>query len=449
MKTFFGILLFVAQLPGIALAQQRDVTVTVYQSNLALVREIRSLQLQTGVTEVEFIDVPARIDPTSVYFVSLTAPDDLRIVEQNFEYDLVGADKLLQKHIDRNVILETKDGTTYSGLLLSASAKETILKDSQGQVKIVTQANVENITFPEPVENLITKPTLVWKLSNSRNGKHETEIGYLTRGIRWHAEYVGIANEDDTSLDIGGWVSLDNKSGASFENARLKLVAGDVNLASSVRLQRTEALMAADAAPAFQEKPFFEYHLYTLQDRTTVANNQVKQISLFEPTDVITEKKYVYDQKRDKSKVGVFLNFENSKKSGLGKPLPRGKVRLYKRDDDDALVFLGEDNIDHTPENETVRVFSGFAFDIVAERTQKERKALGKTSWDEGWEIELRNSKDTAVSVKIIEHFNNGWEIIAHSQAYEVRDANTITFDLDVPGKNRSAISYTVRYHRN
>jgi hypothetical protein len=430
--------------------QERDVTITLYQADLGLVREVRPLQLEKGRAEVEFLDVPARIDPTSVYFLSLTAPQAVRIIEQNYEYDLVDAAKLLDKHIDHEVMLETKDGTIYTGILLSSSSRESILKDELGRVKIITRSNIENVSFPRPIANLITRPTLLWTIDNSRAGKHDAEIGYLTSGIHWHAEYVGISSDDDTRLDLGGWVSIDNRSGASYPDARLKLVAGDVNRIMPPRFRKGAQTMMVEAAPpTFEEKSFYEYHMYTLQGRTTVANNQVKQISLFAPAAVAVGKEYSYDSQVNARKVGVHLVFDNNREAGLGIPLPQGKIRVYKRDTDQSLVFIGEDHLDHTPKNETVRIFSGFAFDLVAERTQKERQTLGKTSWEESWEIELRNSKDKDVMVMVIEPLRHDWEIISHSHAYEMKDANTLTFALRISGNNRAVVSYTVRYRRN
>ena len=307
------------------------------------------------------------------------------------------------------------------------------------------------MAFPKLPDGLITRPTLVWSINCQQAGKHQTELGYLTNGIQWHAEYVGVVNKDDTILELSGWVSVDNKSGATYENAKLKLVAGDVHRAQDIRPLRRgrgQAEMMIASAPQFEEKAFFEYHLYTLQRPATVANNQIKQISLFSPTEVKVNKTYSYNGARDRKKVRVNLEFENKKTSGLGMPLPKGKVRVYKRDDDKSLVFIGEDFIDHTPKDEKVRVYVGNAFDIVGDRTQKERKSIGKTAWEETWQIKLRNHKEESVRVTIIEHVNFGWEILRNTHEYKKKDAATIEFSIEIPKDAEVVVEYVVRYNR-
>ncbi len=450
-KSLFSLLL-VAGLAPQSFGQAHDVAVTIYNSNLALVRDVRQLELRKGRSEIKFQDVAAQIDPTSVYFSSLTSAEDVAILEQNFEYDLVNSAKILQKYVDQEIRLSTKQGGTFTGTLLSGSGQDVILQESDGGIKIVSRNTVDNIAFPSLPQGLITRPTLVWLLDNKKAGKHQTEVGYLTGGIQWHAEYVGVVNEGDTELELAGWVSIDNKSGATYDNATLKLVAGDVHRAQQ-RLRKTyqarvQALEMSAAPDGFQEKAFFEYHLYTLQRRATVGNNQVKQISLFPATDVKVEKKYAYDGARDARKVRVNLEFDNRKTNGLGMPLPGGKVRAYKKDDDGALIFLGEDFIDHTPKDETVRITIGNAFDVVAERTQKKRQSIGKNTWEETWEIKLRNHKKEAVRISVVEHLGSDWEIIRKSHDFQQKDANTLEFAVDVPKDGETILTYTVRYNR-
>ncbi len=434
-------------------SQDKEIGLTIYNSNLALVKDVRTLQLSKGISEIRFQDVAAQIDPTSVYFASVTAADKVAILEQNYEYDLVNASKILQKYVEQEIRLETKEGTAYSGTLLNASGKDVILREPDGGIKIVGRDAVENMAFPKLPDGLITRPTLVWSIDCQQAGNHKTEVGYLTSGIQWHAEYVGVANKDDTVLELSGWVSLDNKSGATYENAKLKLVAGDVHRAQDVRPLRkgrgyAEQLMATGAAPQFEEKAFFEYHLYTLQRPATVANNQIKQISLFPPTEAKVNKTYSYDGARNQKKVRVNLEFENKKKFGLGMPLPKGKVRVYKRDDDKSLVFIGEDFIDHTPKDEKVRVYVGNAFDVVGERIQKERKSIGKTAWEETWQIKLRNHKEESVQVTVIERLRFGWEILRKTHDYKKKDAATIEFNIVIPKDAEVVVEYVVRYNK-
>lgn len=432
-------------------SQNQQIGLTVYNNNLALVKEVRTLKLAKGISEIKFQDVASQIDPTSVYFASLTAPDKVAILEQNYEYDLVSSAKILQKYVDREIELEAKEGVRYSGTLLNASGKDVILRETDGSIKIVNMGTIVNMAFPKLPEGLITRPTLLWKIDCEQEGEHKTEVGYLTTGIQWHAEYVGVTNEEDTLLELGGWVSIDNKSGATYKDAKLKLVAGDVHRAIERRIPKVyyETLAAQTAAKRqFEEKAFFEYHLYTLQRAATVANNQIKQISLFPPTKVKVVKKYSFDGARDKTKVRVNLELENNEENGLGIPLPKGKVRVYKQDEDKSLIFVGEDFIDHTPKDEEVRVYVGDAFDIVGKRTQKDRRTIGKQSWEETWEIKLRNHKEESVEVTIIEHLQPDWEILRNTHEYTKRDAQTIEFLVKVPKSGEVGVEYVVRYSR-
>ena len=221
------ILVFTTTLFG---GQKNELAVTVYNNNLALVREIRSIELKKGVQEFRFVDVAARIDPTSVHFKSITDEKSINLLEQNFEYDLVGKERLLEKYVDQEIVVATREGNVFHGTLLASKSGDIILQNKDGAVFVVNKAAIENVQFPSLPEGLITRPTLVWLLDCAKAGKQNSEISYLTKGISWHAEYVAVTNEDDTQLEMSGWVSIDNKSGATYKQARLKLVAGDVNI---------------------------------------------------------------------------------------------------------------------------------------------------------------------------------------------------------------------------
>ena len=446
--SFFGLVL----LAGHLFAQKTDIALTVYNNNLALVKDSRTLTLKKGANTVEIQDVAAQIDPTSVYFSPENLSGAVTILEQNYEYDLISQDKILQKYIDHDIRLETKDGTTYTGKLLSFSGGGVVLQDKDNGIKMISRATVENISFPKLPEGFISKPTLVWQLSCSKAGAYPTEIGYLTSGIQWHAEYVGVIDEKDSQLQLSAWVSIDNKSGATYKNAKLKLVAGEVHRAEREKplmyLQKAATEMTQAGRQQFGEKAFFEYHLYTLKRPADVANNQIKQISLFPSTQTTVTKTYSYFAARDAKHVRVYLDFKNEKKSGLGVPLPKGKIRLYKRDSDGGLIFIGEDFIKHTPKNEPVKVNVGNAFDIVAERKQKDRRSLGKQSWQESWEITLRNHKKAGVHVAVTERLQPNWEIVKHSHEFTRRDSQTIEFKVPVPADGETVVAYTVRYAR-
>ncbi len=427
-----------------------DVGLTVYNNDLGLVKDTRSLEFEQGTTTLKFTDVAAAIDPTSVSFSVTESPDAVRILEQNYQYDLVGADKILQKYIDRSIQVITKEDKLFEGVLLSASGGLT-LQEADGGIRIVDREHVRDLHFPKLPEGLITRPTLVWLLDSDLAGSHDAEVRYLTKKIKWHAEYVATVSANDQSLNIGGWVSIDNRSGATYENAKLKLIAGDVHTVEEKRPRRfTDAMALAvpRAAPQFEEKEFFEYHMYTLSRRSTVRDNETKQISLFAPTDVTAKKIYTFEGARDNKKVRVNLEFENSEEAGLGMPLPKGKIRVMKADEDGSLEFVGEDLIDHTPKDEKVRVYLGNAFDIVGERVVKDQRSVTRTTGEEDIEITLRNHKNDAVTITVIERIWGDWSILKSSHEYRKKDATTVEFDITVPADGEEVLTYTYRTFR-
>lgn len=444
----FGLVLFPFLSPD-AGAQGKQVSITIYQNNYGLVRDVREMELKAGVQEIRFMDVASRIDPTSVHFKSLTAPDQTAILEQNYEYDLVSAEKILQKYIDQSVQLFTKEGKIFEGKLLSAGGN-VVLEKKDGGIQSISLANVQNVDFPRLPAGLITRPTLVWHLSNEKDGKHRMETSYLTEGIGWHAEYVALVNKDDTALDLSAWVSVDNQSGTDYENAKLKLIAGDVHRATPPppRHMDYEIQSMAKAAPArqFEEKAFFEYHLYTLQRPATIKNNQIKQLSLFPTATTPVKKIYEYDGSKNEKKINVKLEFINSEKNGLGIPVPAGKVRVYKSDEDQSQIFIGEDQIDHTPKDEKIRLYVGDAFDVVGERKQINYKQLGDRAREETWEITLRNHKKEDIEVLVTEHLWGDWEIRESSHPYNKKDAGTIEFVIPVKKDAEAIVKYTVLY---
>ncbi len=427
----------------------QEVAITVYNQNRALVREMRSLTLESGTSTVSFTDVAARIDPTSVHFKSITSPDKLSILEQNFEYDLVSAYKIMEKYVDQEVRLVMKEGEIFSGQLLSASQSDIILKNKGGGIQIVRGDKVQHFDFPNLPEGLVTRPTLVWMINNQGQKQQKTEVSYLTEGVDWHTEYVAVTDAKDKNIDLSGWVSVNNQSGTTYNNAKLKLVAGDVNRAEPERRDLRKAkglMMESAAAPQFEEKAFFEYHLYTLQRKTTLKNNQTKQVSLFPPARAKAQKIFLYDGSRYGKKVRVNIEFQNKKSDGLGLPLPEGKIRVYKEDVDGALEFIGEDRIEHTPVDEKVRVYLGNAFDIVGERTEKSQNKISKRSWEQEIEISLRNHKKESVEIVVVEHLWGDWSIQESSHSHVKKDANTAEFKVKVPADGEVTVSYRVLF---
>jgi hypothetical protein len=389
---------------------RRETAITVYNVNLGLVKEVRDVSLGRGVAALEFRDVASKIQPETVHIKSLSGK--LSVLEQNYQYDLLSPQKLLEKYVGRKVKVFRWNEVTgrdeeHDAEVLSAN-DGTILRVGDE----ITFGYPGRISFPEIPENLIAEPTLVWLL-DSAAPKHKLEVSYLTGGMTWRADYVLVVDSEDAAGDLNGWVTLNNTSGAGYENARLKLVAGEVHRAEEEDVFRREVkFMAAAAKPQFREEAFFEYHLYTLERPTTLRDNEQKQISLLEAAGVKIDKRLVFrgepyyfqtacGRVQSNQKVGVFLDLENKKERGLGMPLPKGTVRVYKADAEGSLQFIGEDRIDHTPRDERVRIKMGEAFDVVGDRVQTDWKKLGSCGSESAWEVSLRNHKDEDAVVRV------------------------------------------------
>jgi hypothetical protein len=429
----------------------RSLALTVYNQDLGVVKEQRRLRIPAGIGWVRFRDVPARIDPTSVH---LRAADDreLAVLEQNYEYDLVSSEKILERYLDSAVKVILEEGRLYEGTLLSAGSGTLVLGDTglDEGIVILSREKVTDIQFPALPQGLITRPTLAWLLSApSGDAEREIEVSYMTSGMNWHAEYVAIVAADDRSLDLGGWVSVENRSGATYPDAELQLVAGDVQRVAVPKPTRVRqmAMETQGLGAGFEEESFFEYHLYSLGRRTTLRDNETKQISLFDPAVCEVTKLYECNPHRDASKVRVVLEAENRQAAGLGRPLPAGKVRAYKRDAAGRMQFIGEDRIDHTPRDEKLRITVGKAFDLVAERTELATRRPGPRTRETDVEIELRNRKeDERVAIVLQEDLNGYWEIEQASHEYEKKSATRIEFTVAVRPGETETITYTVRY---
>ncbi|HET6370307.1 MAG TPA: DUF4139 domain-containing protein, partial [Nitrospiria bacterium] len=321
--------------------------------------------------------------------------------------------------------------------------------------------NPGNMIFPGLPENLTARPTLVWLLENRLNRPQKVEATYLTQGINWRADYVAVLDAKDRGMDLTGWVTLDNRSGATYRNAKLKLVAGDVNRVydqvGRMDYAIAEAAVASKRAEApFSEKSFFEYHLYSLQRPTTIKDNQTKQVSLLSASGVPVTKHFLYygadyyyrtqyGVPVSNQKVGVYIEVANKKERHLGMPLPKGTVRVYKADDDGSLQFVGEDRIDHTPKDEAVKIKMGDAFDIVGERKQTEWRKLGSDLYEVAFEVSLRNHKEEPVTVEVIEPIPGDWQILDSSHDYKKIEASTVKFDVPVGKDHETKLTYRVR----
>ena len=460
-----------ASLP--AEAQDKTVELTVYNQDIALVSETRAVPLESGLNEVVYTDVAAQIDPTSVSFRSLTDPAGTTVLEQNFEYDIVDSWKLLEKYVDQEIVVETQDSNVYQGTLLSGT-DNIILQSDDGAVVMLSRDQIRNINFPALPDGLRTRPSLVWLIDADQAGDHQTSVTYITNGIDWHADYVMLLNEASTAFDLNGWVTLDNRSGAAYTDAKLKLVAGDVNIATQqpqIRYDMAMEMAAAAPAPAVSQREFFEYHLYEVERPVTVKDNQTKQIEFVTGSDVPMTKFYVYNgtyaqyipgayyddpgygADTGNTDVAVMLEFRTDAESNLETQLPAGRIRIYQEDVDGSPLLVGEDNIDHTPKDETVRLSVGNAFDIKGERVQTDYERLGDSGAEETYRITLRNHKDEAVEVRVVENLFRGidWEIIdqtvnGDSVEYAKLDSNTLEWRVPVAADGEAELVYTVRY---
>jgi hypothetical protein len=442
------------------LEDQIGMAVTIYNVNLGLVKDQREIKLPKGKKEVRFMDVASQIIPTSVHIKSLTDLQSLQVLEQNYEYDLLNPQKLLDKYVGKEVKLYYKNPYTEREEIINA----TLLSNNGGPIyKIedeITFGHPGRVIFPCVPENLISKPTLVWFLENTSSSTQKIEASYLTDGINWRSDYVLTFNEKDDRADLSGWVTIDNKSGAIYRNAQLKLVAGDVHRVRDEFEYREKMLriaeVAAKAAPQFKEEEFFEYHIYTLQRPSTIKENQTKQISLLTAGDIPVRKDLIfygaqyyyrsqYGEIMSNQKVAVFVEIENKKENNLGMPLPKGIIRVYKKDSEGSLQFIGEDLIDHTPKDEKIRVKLGDAFDVVGSRKQTDWKKIAYDTYEAAFEISLRNHKKEDVVVKVIEPIPGEWKMLSSSHEYKKTEAFTAEFSIPVPKDKEVKLTYRVR----
>ncbi|MFQ5499634.1 MAG: DUF4139 domain-containing protein [Candidatus Zixiibacteriota bacterium] len=450
MKNAFVILLLMGLVP---IAMADDIYVTVYNSNLGVVSETRKLSLEKGTHLLAFRDVPAQIDPNSVQFsVVGSAPGQVSILEQNFAFDLVNEGQMFSRYIDKAIELIDQDGRVYNGTLLAHSSKAVTLQEQSGRIKVVLLENIAELDFPSLPEGLITRPTLFWLYDSDRSGERDCQVAYQTSGMSWAAEYVGVLSESEAELSISGWAAINNRSGKKYADAKLKLIAGDIHRATAPRIDRfmTKSMATPQAASAgFEEKSFFEYHLYTLPRNTTLADKEIKQISLFEPAQASVEKIFRYKPEHNPTAIEVAIKFTNSKKAGLGLPLPAGRVRIFKADSDGSLVLLGEDRLKHTPTDEEVSLKIGSAFDLVGEHRLAAQRRISKQVEERDFEIELRNRKTEAVTIEVEKKLYGHWEITASTAPYTKKDASTILFSILIAAGETESISFTARFGAN
>lgn len=447
------------------------VSITVYNRGTALIQDRRTFTLGQGESVLNFTDVAATIDATSVNIKSLTDPGGTTVLEQNYVYDLVDTSALLMRYVDQTISVTMSDGTVYSGILLSGAYGDIILREESGQVVVLHSGEARDVRFPALPEGLITRPTLRWFLNSAQGGSQQMELTYLAGGMTWTADYNFVLAVDNTNLDVTGWVTVTNTSGASYKDAQLKLVAGDVNrivddytVADGVMMER--AMAVPTSAPSVEQREFFEYQLYEVARRVTLGSNETKQVEFVSETGVPARTFYVYDGSlpfygyygpiydmsygiTGVTTVGTYLEFTTDEDGGLGADLPAGRIRVYQQDTDGSALLIGENRIDHTPEGEDVEIYLGNAFDLVGERKQLSFNQLSRDVYQETYEIRVRNRKDSdTVEVRVPERLSrwSNWEILNSSHTFTKTDSATIEFRVDVPPQGETVITYTVQY---
>jgi hypothetical protein len=446
------------------LDDQVELAVTVYNSDLALVRDVRSISLQRGTFDLQFQDIAATVNPATVHFRSLSEPGRVSVLEQNYEYDLLEPDKLLRKYVGRDVTLVRR--RVENGVTRDEEVTARLISYNNAPVwriggEIVTGLHADHMRFPELPGNLFVRPTLIWSLRNDGATRHRVEASYLASKLRWSADYVLTVGRDDRAADIDGWVTLTNGSGTSFRNASLQLVAGELNrvrqevdaMALMAMERRSDAKSVADMV----QESFSDYHLYSLGRKTTINHNETKQVSMLGATGFPVKKRYVVDGQAFyyrnpqhpgsplKDAVQVFYQFKNEQAAGLGMPMPSGVVRVYQSDSKGSLQFVGEDRIGHTPKDEVLNLKIGTAFDVVAERKQTDFEKIASNVYEVEYEVALRNHKSTPVTIEVNEPIGGTWRILRSSHPYTKTDAWAAKFDVPVSAEGTATVTYRVR----
>ena len=436
----------VKQSPGTAL--------TIYNDNFAVIRNVRNMDFQKGINTIKFTDVPATIDATSVKFQCLSSPGAISILEQNYEYDLVDTQSLLNRYLDKKVAVAVKGSGSDTGKrvvgILSASKDNNLIIQQETGLEIISYNSIESISLAEKPEDLVTRPTLVWLANSERQGSELCIATFTAEAISWKADYTAILNASENALDFSGWVTINNQSGAGYKDAAIKLIAGDVRRVQPEQprvYREVGMMMKADAAGmGFEEKSFMEYHMYTLGRKSTINNFQTKQIEFITPAlNVPVEKLYIYDHQQMPDKMQVKLEFENKEEYRLGIALPKGKVRVFKQDTaDEMLEFVGEDLIDHTPRKEKLSLYIGNAFDIVPEYKTTDAKH-SRRQRIQSHQVEIRNRKDTPVTVFVDEKLSSWvtWTISNESHKFEKKDAATARFTVNIEADSTATVTYT------
>lgn len=452
------------KLTGIPLTEtteydRKEIVLSIYNNNFALIKEVREIDLPAGISELRFLDITSHINPASVIIRCINNINEVEFLEQNYEYDLISPQNLMDKYVGHFVTLLDKDDFSGSEGRLQAE----LLSNHQGPIfRIGDEIHIGHpgrIVLPKLPEDLFTKPSLIWMLSATDSGKYTLDVSYLTDELDWNVDYSLVLNSDNTRGDLLGWVTIKNDSGTTFREARVQLVSGKVARAREPKLIRLkEADNYGMLSKGVSEEGIFEYHLYNLPSNMTIKDKETKQVRLFSTERIpikkelryYGEQQYYYQRFREESKpkgIGVYLEFENRKTFHLGVPLPQGIIRVYKSDSQDSIQFLGEDRIPHTPEDETVRVQTGYASDIIAERKQMDWKKPSSDLIEVAWEIILKNHKNETAWIVLIESVPGDWEIVKSSHHWKKESANTLRFDVSVAPNSEEKVHYIIKTH--
>ena len=444
------------------LNDQQSVAVTIYNQDLALVKDTRKVKIKTGLNALALRDVSAQMRPETALLRSINAPGSLTLLEQNFDFDLLTPHKMLEKYVGKTVSIVKVHPTTG----IETIEQATVLSANDGVVlKIGNRIETGlpgRIVYDDVPANLRDRPTLVTQINNKGAADQTVELSYLTGGLGWKADYVAELNTQENMLDLSGWVTLTNTSGASYKNAKLQLVAGDVNrveqnMRPMMKHARAEVMMADSAAPMAEES-LLEYHLYTLDRPTNIMEAQTKQVALLSASSVPARKELVlrgadyyysgqFGEIGSKMKVGVFIEFDNKEASKLGMPLPKGVLRVYKKDSQGNAQFVGEDNIDHTPKNESVRLKLGESFDVTADKKQTDFKTLprpskGNNAFESAYELVLKNAKKEKVTVTVQEPIGGDWQIVSESAPHTKANSHLAVWKIEIPAEGKTTLTY-------
>ncbi len=445
----FSTLMFCA--PAEPFADQ-NVSLTVYSQDLAFVREVRDVSLERGSNDISFENVPSKLDPSSVKVSFPGGGESIRVLRQSYRFDVAGMGRLLDLALGREVSVRVEEGEILRGTLIGHDGESLIVREGTSAIREADEAilalrreSVIEVRFQDMGESLVLRPTLAWQVDAQDGGSARMEVGYLTSGMSWTAEYVAAFAEDEGRLELSAWASVDNRSGGDFEDASLTLVAGRINRAAEIRPRRMEMAAAAPPSTDFGEQEFFEYHSYVLERPFAIENNESVQVPLFQPAWVRFERVYTFDPTRFAGGVKVTAETENVQERGLGVPLPRGKVRVYAPAGGDVRL-VGEDMLSDSPVGSEIELSLGLAFDVKGERKRTAFVRHGPNDYEESYDITLRNSKSSPVEVNVLEHPRGDWKVTETTHTFEEEDSNTIKWTISVPPSGEITVSYTVQF---